>query len=296
MSEQERKRLLNLATWASVLTAGFLVLLKIVAWLMTDSVSLLASLVDSFMDISASIINFFAVRYALTPADDDHSFGHGKVEALAALGQSLFIFGSAIFLLFYALQRLYLPQAITETSVGITVMLVSIVATGALVLFQRYVVAKTKSTAIKADSMHYLTDLASNVVILIAIVLTAYGFLIADPLLALALAIFIFYSAYNIARESIDQLMDKELPEEERQAVEAIIMSVPGVLGFHDFRSWQTGHRKIIQFHLDLDGQQTLQSAHDIAEQVLNKLYEIEPDADITIHEDPVDLHESNCS
>jgi ferrous-iron efflux pump FieF len=285
----ERARLLKLATTASVLTAAFLMLLKLYAWQVTDSVSILASFIDSLMDISASAINLVAVRFALKPADDDHSFGHGKAESLAGLGQALFITGSALFLIAQSIERLQNPMPLQAYGIGMAVMLISMAATLGLLTLQRYVIKKTNSTAIKADSLHYASDLATNGATLLAILLVYVGVSQADPYLALAISAYILYSAYQIALEAINQLMDKELPDEERLAIENIVTSSPNVIGMHDLRTWQSGNRKIIQFHIELDSQLTLKAAHHISKQVELKILEIEPDADIIIHQDPID-------
>lgn len=178
--DTKRETLLPLATYASVATAILLVGLKTWAWLASGSVSLLASLVDSLTDSLASIVNLFAVRLALRPADDNHPFGHGKAESLSALAQSAFIGGSAVFLLLNAVERLLHPQPLQQTTLGIAVMLVSLLLTLALVLFQRWVLRHAQSQAVSADSLHYVTDFASNIVVLVALVLAAWGWQRAD--------------------------------------------------------------------------------------------------------------------
>ena len=158
----EIARLLRIATYASVATASILIVAKLAAWLLTGSVSVLASLVDSLMDAGASLVNLFAVRYSLMPADDEHRFGHGKAEALAGLGQATFIVGSAVFLVLHAIDRLLHPQPLAQVGVGLAVMLFAIVATLILLLVQHHVIRRTHSTAIRADALHYATDLATN--------------------------------------------------------------------------------------------------------------------------------------
>lgn len=286
----DHSKLLNIAASASVITAIFLIVLKTDAWSSTGSVSMLSSLIDSLMDVSASIINLLAIRFALKPADEDHSFGHGKAEALAGLGQAMFIIASAVFLVTRAIDGLRNPEAITEFGWGISVMLISMAATFLLLLIQRHAIKKTNSTALRADSLHYVTDLATNAATLAAIALAYYGFKKADPLFALAIAAYITYGAIKIAMDAIDLLMDKELPAEERAAIEETATSTQGVIGIHDFRTWQTGNRKVIQMHLELDDRISLLEAHDITSRVEKRICSLEPLADIIIHQDPVKL------
>lgn len=283
-------RLLRLATGASVATASVLILTKLVAWFATGSVSIMASLVDSIMDACASVINLMAVRYSLTPPDDEHRFGHGKAEALAGLGQATFIAGSALFLVLHAVDRLINPQPLTEIGIGVAVILFAMVATVVLLAIQRYVIRRTGSTAIRADALHYATDLATNGATLLALFLANAGFLGMDPLFALAIAAYILYSASRIARDAIQLLMDRELPDEERSKIRNIALGVSGVHGVHGLRTWQSGQNKVIQLHLELSDELSLGEAHRIAVAVERKLLENDPWADVTIHQDPASL------
>ncbi|HXH02721.1 MAG TPA: cation diffusion facilitator family transporter [Candidatus Competibacteraceae bacterium] len=286
---RHRARLLHLATAASVATAVLLMLAKLVAWLLTDSIAVLASLVDSLMDAAASLINLLAVRYSLTPADAEHRFGHGKAEALAGLGQATFIAGSALFLLLQAGERLLHPQPLTAPGVGIAVMAFSIAATAALLVLQRHVVRRTRSTAIKADALHYASDLATNLSIILALVLAQFGLPGADPLFGLALGGYILYSAWSIGREAVNLLMDRELPEAVQHRILAVALSQPGVLGAHDLRTRQSGHTWFVQLHLELDGHLSLNRAHGIAERAIVAIRAEFPQAEVIIHQDPVD-------
>ncbi len=203
-------RLIRLATYASVTVAGVLIIAKSAAWLMTDSVSLLSTLVDSMLDGLASLINLMAVRSALQPADTDHRFGHGKAESVAGLAQSAFIGGSAIFLLMEAGDRFLHPQEIHHTEIGLAVMGFAIVVTLGLVLFQRHVVRGTGSTAIGADSLHYQTDLLVNGGVVVSLLLaTRLGWGWTDPLFAVAIALYIFRGAVHIGREAFEILIDR---------------------------------------------------------------------------------------
>lgn len=283
--------LLKRVTYASVATAIILIIVKAMAWYMSGSIGILASLIDSLMDSFASIINLFAVRYALQPADDDHHFGHGKAEPLAGLAQASFIAGSAVFLIFNAIQRLQNPQLMTHGGIGIWVMVFSIVITVILVLYQRHVVKITNNLAIKADSLHYVTDLLTNFSILIALFLTIKGFLWADAVFAILIALYIFKSAFEIGHDSFQQLMDKKLDEETEALILKTINETENVLGFHDFRTRQSGKDKFIQLHLELDDRLSLLEAHEIADGLEKRLMSLIPDAEIIIHEDPTKVN-----
>lgn len=283
-------RLMRLATYASVGTAIVLIFAKVLAWFITDSISILATLVDSSLDVLASLLNLFAVRHALQPADREHRFGHGKAEALAGMGQAMFIAGSAGLLLLQGAGRLIHPQDISAgLEVGVSVMVFSMVATLALITFQKYVIKHTNSTAIKADALHYKTDLLVNGSVIVALILTFYGWHFFDPLFAIGIAIFILYSAWEIVKESIDLLMDHELPDEDRQKIRTVVMQHPKVRGFHDLRTRRSGTMIFVQLHLELDSQLVLSEAHAIADEVERQLEDLFPNAEVIIHEDPVD-------
>jgi ferrous-iron efflux pump FieF len=285
----DKARLMRLATYASVATACVLIVAKVIAWFITDSVSILATLVDSSLDVLASLLNMVAVHHALQPADREHRFGHGKAEALAGMGQSMFIAGSAGILLLQAFGRILRPQDISAgLGVGVGVMIFSIIATMALMMFQRYVIKHTDSTAIKADALHYKTDLLVNGSVIAALFLTYYGWTHFDAIFAIAIAIFILYSAWHIIRESIDLLMDHELPDEEKQKITAIVMQHPKTRGFHDLRTRRSGTTVFIQLHLELDSTLSLFDAHAIANEVEEQVVKLFPDAEVIIHEDPV--------
>ncbi len=290
--DHDKAQLMRMATYASTTVAISLIIIKLVAWFMTGSVSILATLMDSCLDALASILNLFAVHHALAPADKEHRFGHGKAEALSGLGQATFITGSALFLVLEAVSHLFNPEPVTAMSTGIWVMIVSIVATLGLLTFQKYVINKTNSTAIKADHMHYKTDLFVNIGVVVALLLTFYGWPGFDPLFAIAIAAFILYSAWEIAKESLDLLMDRELPSEERDQIKSIVRNHPDARGLHDLRTRRSGTTTFIQLHLELDDHLMLIEAHAIADAVEAALLAAFPDAEIIIHEDPASLKE----
>ena len=284
---RDTDNLLRLATYASTATAVVLIGVKGGAWFMTGSLSVMASLVDSLMDAVASLINLLAVRYSLKSADEDHQFGHGKAESLAGLGQACFIAGSAIFLLMHAAERLNHPQPLQDISLGLWVMVFAIAATLVLLAFQGYVIKQTNSSAIRADALHYKTDLLTNTATITALFFAASGYPLLDPLGALAIACYILYSAWQIGQEAMQVLMDHELPGETRQRICDIALAHATVLGLHDLRTRQSGQTMLIQFHLDLDQSLPLAEAHRVAKEVEHSIMTEFLQADIIIHQDP---------
>ncbi len=290
-------RLKRFAAIASVSVAGLLIAAKTLAWLLTGSVGVLSTLVDSVLDLAASIVTLVAVRHAMQPADREHRFGHGKAEPIAGLAQAAFVFGSAGFLMFEAGQRLVEPAAVVRTEVGLAVMGLSIVLTLALVLFQRFVVKRTGSVAIGADALHYRADLLSNLAVITALVLVSeFGAVWADPVVALAIGAYLLSSAWKIIRQSLDFLMDRELPDDDRVRIRDIVTAHAGVIDMHDLRTRSSGTRTFIQFHLEMDGGMTLLDAHAIADQVMRTVEAAFPGADVLIHEDPYGVAERRAT
>ena len=283
-------RLVKLAAWAATGTASFLILLKLFAWWHTDSMSLLASLVDSCIDLLASGINLIVIRYALQPADAEHRFGHGKAESLAALTQSAFIFGSAGFLLLGSIERLFRPTDVIEPGVGVIVSLMATVVTLLLISLQKWVVKKTKSQAIAADSLHYQSDFLMNIAIAFALGLTWYGFHQVDAIFAILIGVGILLSAAKMAYDAVQSLLDKQLPLEEQQKIVTIAKSVSGVLDVHNLRTRQAGATKFIQLHIELDDHIALFDAHIITDQVEDLLTVAFSGADIVLHQEPISI------
>lgn len=284
----ENGTLMRRATYLAVCIASILIVLKIWAYFATGSVSILSTLVDSLLDLGASAVNLIAVRHALTPADDDHRFGHGKAEALAGLFQSAFIVGSAAFLLLQAVERMAHPQAIKAGGIGISVMVISIAFTLILVLYQRHVIRKTQSIAISADALHYVGDLLVNGSVIVAIILSVHlNWLWADAAFAIGIAVYLCYNAYMIVRQSFADLMDEELPDEDRSQIIDLVMAHPDVLGVHDLRTRRSGQQLFIQMHIDLHPDLNLERAHDISEAVEASILAAYPNAEALIHQDP---------
>ena len=283
----ETARLLRLATYASVSVAVFLIIVKLIAWGRSDSVSLLATLVDSILDAFASVINLVAVRHALTPADKEHRFGHGKAEALAGLSQSLFIAGSSLFLLLEATQTLFNPPEIKHAFAGIVVMVISIAVTLLLVSFQHHVIKKTQSVAIQADALHYKSDILMNLAVILALWLTTIGLNIFDPIIGAIIACYILYSVWSIVSISLDQLMDRELSDEIRSNIKKIVLAHPQAKGMHDLRTRYSGTMTFIQFHLEIEDDLTLISAHNVSDEIELELLKTYLGSEIIIHIDP---------
>lgn len=291
---EKTARLMKLATYASVSVASILIAAKFTAWLLTDSVSLLSTLIDSFLDAGASLLNLIAVRHALEPADQDHRFGHGKAEPLAGLAQAAFICGSAGFLLIEAGERLFHPRGIENTDIGYGVMGLAIVLTLCLVIFQRYVVNQTGSIAITADSAHYQMDILVNTGVIVALWLVGtFGWVFADPIIALIIAAYIFWGAWKIGVVAYHMLMDRELDEAERQKIIDITLAHPDVRGLHDLRTRASGTNVFIQMHIEMDGGLSLLEAHEVSDAVEASVMAAFPYAEVLIHSDPEGLEEN---
>ncbi|OGT74373.1 MAG: divalent metal cation transporter FieF [Gammaproteobacteria bacterium RIFCSPLOWO2_02_FULL_56_15] len=292
-NDNTKSLLMRRATWASVSVAAILIGIKSFAYIMTGSVAMLSSLIDSLLDALASVINLLAVRHSLIPADQEHRFGHGKAEALAGLGQAAFITGSSVFLVFEALNHLINPRPVEHGFIGIVVTAVSLILTIGLLMYQKYVVDRTGSIAIQADSIHYLSDIVLNLSVFAALVLSAYlGLPLADPVFALGIAAYVIHSAWTIVRNAFDQLMDRELPDADRQRILQIATGHREVRDLHELRTRMAGQDLFIQLHLVLDNGISLLNAHRIADEVEAKLRQAFPNADILIHQDPEGVEE----
>jgi len=286
-------RLMRFATYASTGVAATLIAVKLAAWVATGSVALLSTLIDSALDLAASALNLMAVRQALQPADSEHRFGHGKAEALAGLGQAAFILGSAGLLLIESGGRLVRPEPVANGEWGIAVMVFSIIATGLLVAFQRRVVARTGSLAVSADSLHYAGDVAINLSVIVSLLLAmGPGWTFADPLFAIGIAVWLIVNAGQVARGAFDALMDRELPESERDRIRTLALAHPGVRDLHDLRTRSSGRNGFIQLHLELPGDLTLAAAHAIADSVEATIIAAYPNFEVIIHQDPAELPE----
>ncbi len=293
LSADQRKMLIKTASYASLTMALSLVTLKIWGWLATDSIALLSSLADSVLDVLASGVTFWAVRFSLSPADTEHRFGHGKSEGLAALLQALIISGSALYVGFEAITRFVSPQSIRAPEVGLSVMFIATAATILLVGFQRYVGRRTVSLAITADAVHYQTDVMVNLGVGLAIVITSWtGWTLVDPVVGMIIALFILRSALGIGGRALEILLDHEIPQTDRDKIRQISLAHPEVRGFHDLKTRFGGNHYIVQFHLELDTDISLLRSHEILDDVENTILKQYPGCEIIIHADPLGLPE----
>ena len=275
-------------TRLSVGVAVVLIALKAFALGASGSVSILASLADSALDLVASLGIFFAVRWAAAPPDEDHRYGHGKGEALAALVQSGLVFASALFVGWEALQRIFDPRPVTSGYWAIVVVVISIALTGWLVWMQGRAVRKTGSMAVAADRAHYTADLAANGVVLIGVIsgafLAAPGL---DAAAGLIVAVWLFWGALAILKTAADHLVDKALPDADRMAITTAVLADPRISGVHQLRTRLSGSAVMIQMHVDLEPTLTLDAAHAIVVEAETRLLAAFPRADILIHPDP---------
>jgi ferrous-iron efflux pump FieF len=289
----DRERLTRLATTASVSVALSLALIKLVAAVVTGSVAVLSLLIDSVADILASTLAFVAVRIAQQPPDLKHRFGHGKAEALGALAQAALVTGSALFVLFEAVRRLYRPVEIQAGELGVAVTLISLAATGALVLFQRYVIQRTGSTAVQADRLHYTSDILANLAVLVSLVLTIHLQIFwLDALVGATIAAVLLWGVVAIGRGALAELMDRELPDLDRRRIEQIVLAHPEVQDVHDLRSRQAAGIRFIEFHIEIDGDTSVRAAHIVTDALEAELAAAFPDAEIIIHQEPAGLED----
>jgi ferrous-iron efflux pump FieF len=280
----------------SVLVAASLAALKLVAGLLTGSVAVLASLADSTLDLFASLLNFAAIRHAAVPADREHAYGHGKAESLAGLFQALVVGGSGLYLIFVALRRLAEPVPLEHEAVGAAVMIVSILATVLLVRRMRRVARQTGSVALAADSLHYATDVLTNASVLVSLMLHRFfSVRLADPLISLGIAAYVLWSAWTILRQSVDELMDRQIPDEDITRIRELVASfAPAVVGYHDLRTRKAGGRVFVDLHLDIPKDCSFEAAHRVTEQVVRAIEKLFPGSVVTVHADPfpnVDPH-----
>lgn len=276
------------AALASVATALFLLGLKTYAAYRTGSVAMLGSLADTALDLIASLITLYGVRLAALPADREHRFGHGKAEALAALAQVGIITFSALGIGWRAITRLLHGQATGDAELGVVVSLAAIAATFLLIYYQRRIIARTSSVAIRADNVHYQSDLLLNLAVIAALLLDQYaGLRAADPIFGIAIALWLMWGAWKASNQAIDQLMDKEWPDERRRQFLAVAARHPELKGIHDLRTRTSGSRDFAQFHVWVDPWMTVRHAHDVMDGVEAQLGLAFPGVEILIHIDP---------
>ncbi len=276
------------AAIASVACAVTLGVAKSWAAWVTGSVAVLASLADSLLDLVASLVTLFAVHLAAQPADHDHRFGHGKAEALAALFQVALIAVSAFFIFGQAVSRFSDGAQPNEGGIGIAVSVFAIAVTLALTRYQKRIIALTRSVAIGADRVHYQSDLLLNAAVIAALLLDRnLGLTGADPLFGIAIGLWLLFGAWRAAEDAINQLMDKEWPEEKRLRFVEVAARYPEIRHLHDLRTRTSGNRDFVQFHMWMDSDLTVSQAHDVVERIEATLAGEFPDCEVFIHIDP---------
>lgn len=291
MDPAERSRQKRGAARISILFAGTVALVKLVAGILTNSVSLYASFADSFVDLLASAINYVSIAAAEKPADADHAYGHGKAESLAGLTQAILILGSGLVLAGISIGRLIHGAELREIDLGLGIMIATTIGSLLLTWRLRVVARRTESVALQADSMHYATDVVTNGGALLALAIYRWtGQGAWDPAISLVLALYLGGSAWGVLRRSVDVLMDRELPDDVRERIIEIVRSRgPDVVGCHDFRTRDSGTVKFIEFHLEIRNDVTFERAHALTEEVIAAVRAAVPDSEVTVHSDPAD-------
>lgn len=250
-------------------------------------------MIDSLADIFASSVTFIAVKISSQPADSNHRYGHGKAEAISALIQSAFVAGSGIFVMYDGISRFITPVKVEQTGIGIAIMLISLFGTLALIAFQKYVTRHTASQAIEADSAHYTVDVATNLSIIVTLVVVKFlGWSWFDTLTAFAVSAYLLYNAYKLARDAVGLLTDRELDDEIRLNIKKIVLGHDFAHDIHDLRTRDLGGEYMFEFHLELDGALSLYQAHDYTDEVEKALLKAYPNAQIIVHEDPAGIDE----
>ncbi|HTX51642.1 MAG TPA: cation diffusion facilitator family transporter [Caulobacteraceae bacterium] len=288
LAPAETTRLTRRVTGLSLGLAAALAVLKALVWIESGSVSVLASLADSGLDVLAALGTFIAVRYAATPPDAEHRFGHGKAEAFASLLQAGLVFASAALIAQDAVLHLIHPRPLRQGSWAIGVMALSTALTGGLVFAQTRVLKRTHSVAVTGDRAHYAADLVSNLAALAAIAAAAlFGVLWFDAVGGIAVAGVLLWGAVNVFRAASSELLDRELPDEARARIAALMTADPRLTGVHQLRTRASGPIVHIQMHADLDPELSLETAHKVVVAAEKRVLEAFPSADIIIHADP---------
>lgn len=286
----------RLAAISSSSVALILVIIKFYAWLVTDSSAMLASTTDSILDLFASLISIVILRFSLAPADEEHSFGHGKAESLAGLVQASFVLGSATLLIFSGISRLLNPQVIIKGEVAIWVTIVAIVLTLLLVIFQRFVIKRTNSIIISGDALHYQSDLLLNLGVLAAVILSQSGWLAADGAFTIGVGLYLIFGAGQIMVQSVKQLMDHKLSDDEITQIKDIVMKNKEAIDLHELRTRQAGAQRFIQFHLELSDDLSLFEAHNIGEKIEAEICQALAPCEVFIHHDPSSVVQADLS
>ncbi len=294
MSSLSDEKLKVLAAESGIVLAVILGIIKGITALYTGSLSILSSMIDSLADAFSSVISLIAVKFSALPPSDSHRYGYGKAEALSAFLQAAFIIGSGVFVLYDGVRRFIKPEYITETTIGLAVMIFSIIATMVVISFQKYVARKTKSLALEAESQHYVVDILTNSAIIVSLIFLKYfDWQWLDIVTACAISVYLIWSAVILALKALDDITDREADDNTKKLITQALSETKGVLGYHDLRSRVSGARTFVEIHLELDGNLTLLEAHKISDEVEKKITEKLPQIQIIIHQDPHGLKEN---
>ena len=273
----------------SITVSVFLIIIKLIFGFITNSVSILASAADSFLDLTASSVNYFSIRKSEKPPDHDHKFGHGKAEGLAGLFQCFVIGISSLYIIYLSIYNLIHGGNLQALDLGIIAIAFSIIVSFILSRYIKKVSVETESVALGADSFHYQVDVYTNIGIILAlIIIKLTGLSILDPIISIVIAIIIIFSAKDIVMQSVNILMDKELPAEMVSQIEEVIMShKPEVRSFHKLRTRNAGSVKFIEFHVVMDHELTFVKSHELAEDIIKEIEHEIPNSEVTVHVDP---------
>ena len=295
MIQNTHQKTVLFASLYALITAIFLACAKGYIFYLSGSASVLATWVDSIVDVIISCLLFFALRYSFKPADNEHRYGHGKMEGVASLFQGSLMMGAGLFVIFESINRFQNPVTVTHHSMAMIVIVMSLVLSLLVLLVQKRALKKTNSIILEADSAHYRTDIYLNSSVIFALAVHYYnGPQWIDPLMALLIAGYFFFTAFTISKKSVDILMDKELPEHTRQHIFQIAKGHAGVLGMHDLRTRDCGKHFHISFDVELNKDLSLQAAHDIVRGLDEKIMAEYPNAEVIIHMDPEgDIHDA---
>ena len=282
----ENKVIRIASLWATVLA-----IIKFIFWIMSGSMVLIASAVDSLLDLMVSLFNLFALKESKKPADQDHNYGHGKIEGIAAIIEGLIITGSAFFIIFSSLKKLFWNPEISQITSSIFIMLFSLLVTGMIVFLLQSVSKTTKSLIVKSDLIHYKMDFLTNAGVILALVIVKFTDLVwIDPLIAIGIAIYILRWCGGIIKDGIDLLMDKSLGKDEE--IWELILAHPAVSSFHKLKSHQSGGKVFISFHMVFkDENIRLKDAHIVSREIEMKLKKHFKRASVLIRLDPFDDH-----
>lgn len=281
--------LIKSASYASVIVAIIIMIVKFFGWMATESQSMLASLIDSLLDITSSLINLIAIRVALLPPDDNHRFGHEKFQDLAIFSQSIFFFASCLFTLFSSCKALFLQKVPENAEFGANIMYVCIFLTFVLVCYQSFVVKRTGSKIIAADKLHYFSDFLTNILVVISLYFSS-SFWYLDALAGIGISLYIMSASYFLFRDAMRNLVDEEFHSVDRNRIVKIIKDFPETKGIHELKTRSAGNKSFIQFHLELNGNLSLLEAHEISDKIAGELMKHFPSAEIIIHQDPAGL------